>query len=418
MKLNFLLLLVVFFGLNTFAQITFEKGFIIDDSGKKTVAWIKNKEWKNNPSEFEYRLFEQGDVLIGDLTSIKEFGNGITFKYEKHVVKMDRVSRNNVNDIKEDARPVYLEENLFLKTLVDGDAKLYSYVEGSLIRYFYKNNKSAVNQLIHYKYRTRMSDDQVYANDIIENNGFRGQLWNDMRSECIGISTSENLGYYKQELIDYVRKYNECLSVDTVVFESNKDKNSFHLNLRPGILFSSLSIEHNLIDSQNIDFGNNTNMRLGLEAEYVLPFNKNKWSVFLEPTYRQFKTTKEVTYLDTSTITKTTTAEVSYKSIELPLGLRYYSFLKNKSKLFFNAAMVYDFSFDSYIDFEKSNMTDLEIDTSKKVFGNLALGAGYKYANKYSLELRYGFKSYILNNYLLRTSDYSSFSIVVGYDFF
>ena len=47
----------------------------------------------------------------------------------------------------------------------------------------------------------------------------------------------------------------------------------------------------------DLKFDSNTNVSLGIEAEFILPFNKNKWAIIFEPTYQYYKTekTKETT---------------------------------------------------------------------------------------------------------------------------
>ena len=48
---------------------------------------------------------------------------------------------------------------------------------------------------------------------------------------------------------------------------------------------------------------------------------------------------------------------------------------------------------------------------------NYALGAGYKFQDKYILELRYQTSRNILDKYLLLNSEYNTMSVIVGYNF-
>jgi hypothetical protein len=70
---------------------------------------------------------------------------------------------------------------------------------------------------------------------------------------------------------------------------------------------------------------------------------------------------------------------------------------------------VFDFSFNSEIDFESG--TDLEIEGNI----NFAVGFGYNYNNKYSLELRYSTNREILFDYPNLDSAYKNVSIIFGY---
>jgi hypothetical protein len=49
--------------------------------------------------------------------------------------------------------------------------------------------------------------------------------------------------------------------------------------------------------SGNAKFDNKISFRIGLEAEFILPFNKNKWAVFAEPTYQYYKTEKQSLFM-------------------------------------------------------------------------------------------------------------------------
>ena len=40
------------------AQTKFEKGYFVDNSGQRTEVLIKNLDWKNNPTEFEFKKNE------------------------------------------------------------------------------------------------------------------------------------------------------------------------------------------------------------------------------------------------------------------------------------------------------------------------------------------------------------------------
>ena len=59
--------------INLSAQITFEKGYFLDNEGNKTICSIKNIDWKNNPTSITYRLHENS-TSIKTIDEIQEFG--------------------------------------------------------------------------------------------------------------------------------------------------------------------------------------------------------------------------------------------------------------------------------------------------------------------------------------------------------
>ena len=205
-------------------------------------------------------------------------------------------------------------------------------------------------------------------------------------------------------MINYFVKYNECNNVAYKNYEEKQHRDLFNLNLRPGFNISTLSIQNSISNSRDTDFGSELAFRFGIEAEFIMPFNKNKWALIIEPTYQYFKSETEIS---------TQNVEVDYKSIELPLGIRHYLFLNENSKFFVNGSFVFDLiNNNSIINFESG--TNLEIKTRT----NLAFGLGYKYNDRYSLELRYQTSREVLSDFLFLSSDYQTFSVIFGYSIF
>jgi outer membrane autotransporter protein len=236
-----------------------------------------------------------------------------------------------------------------------------------------------------------------------------------LRCEGIEINDIERAKYWKEDLEKLFIKYNECNNYNYTNYDPKQKKDLFHLSIRPGINYGSLEIQHNPADYRAADFGGSIGIRLGIETEFVLPFNKNKWGIIAEPTYQYYKT--KVQEESSKVYGGILVTQVDYKSIELPIGMRHYFYLNDKSKLFVNVSFVYDFELKSSIKFLRNNNTlisDLEIKT--KV--NLALGMGYKYNNRYSIEIRYNTNREILSDYIQWQSKYKSLNVYFGLSVF
>lgn len=395
MRKQLLILLTIFLGFNCYSQISFEKGYYIDNTNQKTNCLIKNIDWKNNPTEFEYKLSENSESKKASIKSIKEFGIDNISKYVRSIVNIDR-SSEILDDLINDRRSTFKEEELFLKVLVEGKANLYLFEDGNLRKYFYNKGNTAIEQLVFKFYKT-------YNNEIGKNNRFKNQLWNNLKCPNFKKAKVENLDYQMNDLIDFFVEYNECVSEKYINYEKKQKRDLFNLNVRGGFNSSSLSILNSVSISRDTDFGNEFGFRFGIEAELIMPFNKNKWSLIIEPTYQYFKSEKEIS---------NQSVKADYKSIEFPIGIRHYFFLNENSKIFINGSFIIDLSNNSIIDF--SSGTDLEIDTTT----NLAFGIGYKHNNKYSLELRYHTRREILNSYNFWSSDYNTLSVIFGYSLF
>ncbi|WP_438426473.1 outer membrane beta-barrel protein [Aquimarina macrocephali] len=415
MKKQSLLLLLMIVSITSYAQIKFEQGYFIDNNGIKTECLIKNVDWHDNPSQIEYKIAEDAEAKMGYIRNIKEFAVS-DLKYVKATVNID-MSSEELNHLSINKNPEFKEVTLFLKHIVKGKANLYQYEEGNLIRYFYQVDDKDIEQLIYKTYRVTQEIVNGVAkertNKIDKNNRYRQQLWTDVKCNNIKESDAVKTNYKKNSLVKYFIKYNRCKDPNFVNTQKREDRDLFNLNIRPGINFSSLS----LLDSYTnlftkSGFDDQTSLRFGIEAEYILPFNKNKWAVFIEPTYQSYKSDlkdKITTFLGTNTRTYT----IDYKSIEFPIGLRHYMFLNDKSKLFINAAFVMDYELDATysvtINDDSTPVTVIDMNTGT----NVIAGFGYKYNDRYGIEVRYA-----TNREIGNTFNYSSFSVILGYSLF
>jgi hypothetical protein len=379
---------------NCYSQIEFEKGYFIDNSDQRIECYIKNLDWKSNPTEFEYKLSESSEIKNTNISRVKEFGIGNVSKFIKDTVNIDR-SGKDLSQISKEKSPVFKEEVLFLKVLVEGNANLYQFVDEGLLRFFFKMKDAEITQLVYKPY-------MVNQFQKAENTQFRQQLYRELNGLINSESVFENIDYETNELVRLFVRYNEASDSGFSNFEEkeNEKREPFNLNLRPGIKSTSLSIQNMISSSRNADFGTKAGFRFGIEGEFILPFNKNKWAVILEPTYQYFKSEL------------TTDVFVDYKSVELPIGLRYYLFLNKNSRIFVNGSMVLDFPINSVLKPENGN--EFEINSKP----NMAFGLGYKFRERYSLELRYHSSREILNGYTSWLSDYNTLSVIFGYSIF
>lgn len=391
------------------SQIAFEKGYLVNESDEKIECLIKNVDWKNNPTSFNYKLTDNTEVKKGDIQSVKEFGVNNSYKYQRATVNIDR-SSDELKDISIAKSPEFKEEQLFLKVLVEGEASLYQYEDGLLIRFFYKTTDPEIKQLVYKSYRT---DD----NRIGKNNHFRQQLFNDLKCEEIPKQYAQSIEYNKKELEKYFVRYNECHKSSYVSYTITKKRDFLNLTVRPGADLSSLSVFGFSGHITQLDFGNKINARLGIEAEFILPFNKNKWGILVEPCYHNFQSER---------VTETPNAFggrlvsiVNYQTIDLFVGLRHYFFLSDNSSIFVNlAGKILEKNFDSAIEIRRADGTLYESYVIKSARLNYAMGLGFKYKNRYSLEMRHQTKKDILGNYILAYSEFSSTSVILGIKLF
>lgn len=386
-----IILLLVLFPVLTFAQTTFQPGYFIE-RGIKTECLIKNLAWKNNPLSFEYKLNESEDTKTKTINEVAEFTVGNAYKYKRFTTYVDRSSivLNQLSDQKE---PEWNKETVFLKVLVEGKTTLYQYEDSNFIKYFYSTgNHTTAEQLVYKEY--------MKEGRIAENNMFRQQLYNLMKDNDNSSTKFERLKYKKDGLVTLFNDYNGKNGQTAVNLSAKQNQGSINLKFTPGMTFSSLSVENSLVNKYMYDFGSDVNYRIGAELEYVMPFNNNKWALFLDPNYQSFSK---------SSNKGTQQMKAKYNFLEIPVGLRHYMFLNQNAKIFIDGAYVISIPVsDSYINYSGSNL-DIERNSA------IALGAGFSY-KKYSVELRHTFKHGLID-FIYWEGMYSTTSVILGYNF-
>ena len=302
-------------------------------------------------------------------------------------------------DLSKEKNPEWSQQRLFLKVLVEGSATLLYYEGQNLVRFFYSVPDSAIKQLIYKEY-------YVNANEVAVNNKFHEQLWIEVR--CTGTSTSviDQIGYRRSDLVKYFKNYNECIGNIALVYGKKDKKGSFHLKIAPGVNYTTMSNSNNIYDRFDVDFDDQIGFRLGLEAEFILPFNKNKWGFLAEPTYQYFNATKQSSRY---------AAIIKFNSVEFPIGLRYYLYFNHDMKIFLNAIFIPSLCLDlnSTLTYNYNFATPMDIRTNiSAAFGG---GIGIK---RYSAEVRYYTNRDFLTDYASMLTNYQRFSFILGYRLF
>jgi len=398
MRKIFITITILIFTINTYSQIIYEKGYYITNTDEKIDCLIKNIDWKNNPIDIDYKISENSERKKITIDKIKEFGIYDISKYVRANVAIDR-SSSTISKMSNNNAPIFTNEQLFLKVLVEGESNLYGYIDGNLNRYFMEKEDVGIEQLIYKKYLTK-------NRKISENNGYKAQLWKYLKCSTFSIKSLNKVNYTKKDLVSFFIDYNTCNDHTYETYEKKQKRDFFNLSIRPRVNNSSLYID-NFTTSNPLftaDFDAETSYSFGVEAEFILPFNKNKWAITVEPTYQSYSSTFDFA---NDAIT------VDYKSIELPIGVRHYFFLNKNSKIFVNGAVIVDFAMgDSAITYNSGRVLEI------KTVPNFGYGIGFKYKNKYSIEVRNQTNREVLTSFPSWTSNYRTLSLIVGYSFF
>jgi hypothetical protein len=380
-----------------YSQIDFEKGYFINNEGSRIECFIRNTEWINNPDKFKYKLDLNANAEEATILNVKEFGIS-NLRYIRVTVGIDQSSSDS-RKFDNNRFPVWKNETIFLKLIVEGKANLYEYHTANFERFFYSVDNDSIRQLIYKQYIASTNEGGYYSGKGLQirfNGGYLNQLEKDVSCGPKKPGRQKQLKFSKENLANYFAAYNSCNGgTSTIGVDVNK-KTDFHLKIKAGADFSKLTIN----GYRDYDYPKETNYRLGFEGEIILPYNRNKWSVMFEPTFQTFKSTK------------IKNAPVTYNSIEIPFGARHYFFLNNDIKIFANLGCVLDIPLNFNIDRSGVEVVKFKI---ARVNAFAGLGLSIK---RLSIEGRY-----FSNRTGLNTNDsyrfvYSKTSIVCGYRIF
>jgi hypothetical protein len=402
--MKYIFLILLFTATQVIGQSLYEQGYFINKKGERTECLIKNADWKYNPKSINYKLTEDGSVKIISKDSINELGAYNSFKYISAKVQIDR-SSDDVGRLTSSNMPLWSNEKLLLKVLVEGKASLYYYEDEQVLRMFFSHGDSAIKQLVHRKF--------YKINEVVEVNWFRQQLSN-IKCGTPDTRLLNNMKYSKAPLEGYFISYNSCegsLSGSAVPsrpanFVSTTEQSKVYksrqapwvVKLTPGLNYSSFSLNGTTNGYTKIEesFKSTLNFRLGLEAEYYLPNNNNHWGLVVEPSYQGF-------------YSNSPNAKINYSSIQLPIGIRHHSFFENGYQLFFDG-FISPFTLD--INSGISYGSNQKLDVSTSSFG-FALGCGLE-NSKISGEIRYYPSVSLVNDYVTWSSSFERLSLIIG----
>lgn len=411
-KLISSLFFIAFFS-STFSQVTFDKGYFINNNGERTECLIKNLDWEENPEKVTYMLSDLVEQEI-TLENTQEFGVYEWSKYVKKTVKIDKSKIANLDDLTYGRSPEFVEETIFLNEIVEGFAKLYVYDKNNIQWFFISIDTNQITQLVHKKYYVNKDNEHKLAT----NNFFKNQLSYYFKCSDISSKRIESLRYIKNDLTQLFVNYNQCIGQGFRVIKEDKkvEGDVFNLSPRLGISRTFFSIENDRPGVLDAKFGAQNRFRFGIEFEFILPYNRNKWAFIIEPTYLSAYENQKQGRLGPAGGNREITSRVHLNTYEVPFGLRYYFFLNNDWRIYINATNTIELTRKKEIVHYPFSRNRTYMPDSPTM--NLSFGAGIKLADRFSLEVRHTryrdiFESERDWHYLHRSTFF-----IVGYNIF
>ncbi|MDA3613340.1 aminotransferase class IV [Polluticaenibacter yanchengensis] len=381
-------------------QMQFEKGYFVDNAGVRTECLVKKSSWSKNPVFITYKLNDSDKFQSKTIDEIAEFGIDGQIRFLRQKVWID-ISSTDMRNLENDFEPIYQSRVVLLEQLIDGNASLYMYTDNNDTKFFLKRGADTIVSLVEKMYLVENAR-------VVHNETYKQQLKNELTCLSLNADDVKKIHYNKKDLVRIVNKYNNCVSGNqqSIVYEVKKERKlAVNFAVRPRANFSTVKLHQTY---SNLDFNfNSSAVGLGLEGELSLPFAVKNLRVLAEPTFQYFK--KSTAY------SKNYNAVIHYKSLELPIGIRYYIDINEKSTLFINALYMFDFGMNSHFEIKEANYRWLDLDIKSK--GKLAFGGGFSFKNKHKIELRY-ITDRDIQDHTYFTSKYNSISLVYGYTIF
>lgn len=401
MKVSILLFFIAIVNFSVvYGQDAYQQGYFIKNNGEKINCLIKNMDWENNPTSFNYKLSESSPKETTTIEQVQEFEITNLAKYQRFKVKVD-TSRSEINYLSDNQAPDYKEMTLFLKLLVSGKANLYFYHKTNMNRFFIQVDSLPIEQLIYKKYSDK--DDLIKSNNLYKN-----QLINYLKCDKISGQEFIRTEYNTKSLTNIFLKYNSCFGQEPINYVSKPKRKILNLGIRTGLNIASIKMSGGNSGVFDAEFKKYLTPKIGLSGEVVLPFDNNKWSILLEPNF-QYHNLKQDFNIQFAT---KEIAETKYNAIEVPITIRYGIYVAKNAKIFLNTSYVFDIPIKkSKMDFD--GRRDIEMSTSSGV----AFGVGMEYANTYNFEFRYNLKRDLLAKEVYINADYSTINFIFGYNF-
>jgi len=395
--------------LSVFSQTGFENGHYLRNDGSVVKGLIKNEDWKTNPTSIEFKANAGSEAQTISLLQMKGFEIENKTRYVRARVDVD-MSPDNLNNLTINSKPLWEARTVLLRMLIDGKATLYYYEGSGLQKYYFKTDEKPIEALFYKRY--------LKNGDAAENNQYQQQLLNNL-SGCAQLSTADFYGlkYKNSPLTKLFITYNNCVSGEGVAGVTNynpkENKVDFKVNAFVGMNYLSVDVTNSVAPSRGGDFGNAIRLRFGVELEALMPFNNNKWGLFIGFA-KNTKFEQTTTQATSSVNNPTQEVTFTYSSFDIPFGIRHYFFVGDDSKVSLHLGYMLDVI--SEVSIERS-ITANDLNGSATT-GNLFGGAGFHY-KKFSAEARLDFgRDPIEESTFFYEANTTSFSFVLGYQLF
>lgn len=238
MRTNCFLLSVLLFIFSTssYTQSSYQKGFVVVNSGDTIQGWIDYRQWTKNPESIRFRKDEMADnqvvYTIDDLSHFEITGFD---KYERAVVSKD-MRPVETNKLEKNDNDIFVTDTVFLQVLITGRISLY-HLEDSKGHYYIKEEGKDYEELLYKVYW------REYNASLSKMYIFRDQLkqWIPVSKNTPAItSILKTANYNERDLTRIVDKING-LTDSKIIYKIKKPAQTISWFVGGGMAYSTLS---------------------------------------------------------------------------------------------------------------------------------------------------------------------------------
>jgi len=375
---KFILLLFVAITQNGISQNSFQLGYFINENGVKVEGLLKDNDLMSTPQSLEYKLSDKEKVTKLGIDNLAEFAFLGGRKYKKFTVQIDKSSSNDYAELSQNRLPEFKKETLILELIIEGKINLYTFRNGDNEKFFYGIDNDIPKQFIFKKYK-------VGQLEVAKNETYKQQLKNILGCSLINDDSFKSATYTRVDFIRLFKKYYESEGGSYKFHHYNIERKKNRINIIVGFEMTNATTDFYGNRPTGYKFGSFLSYNLGLAYELYLPIRNNKMSVLVEPSFR-FANMKDKQ--------EQSTLELNYKSVFLPVGVRYYFKELGGCRFYSNAMLNINkplksnliYNFQNPNNASNFNRYEYEIEDIDLSY---SLGLGVDINENYALELRY-----------------------------
>jgi hypothetical protein len=414
-SLRLLLLLVL--PLQLFSQNFYEVGYYIDNNGVRVNGFVNNEYWYNSPETVSFRTSADSETTVLTIDKVAEFGVGTHTKYIRHTVDVDKDRSVNLAYINTAfSVPQYIKKTVFLNTLLEGKANLYSLTLDEDRKFFISSESAPIPVQLVYK---KFIDTDSKVRETWE---YRSTLYESYRCGDSNLGSLKKLPYTQKAIKEYITAYNSCSGSTNTEFATERRALKLKFTGFAGAVMHNYDIQN----AQDDRFGSSSGAApiVGIDASLILPAHSNRYEIFLRASFETLAMDNFANRNTTSSSQIQDQVLTDVSIINLTIGPRYSFILNQKNRIFVEGQLGY-----AIISGDIIYQTVRYSDTGKTVHNTQAipvagdlvagLGVGYVFNNKFGLSINSDLtpKNILGTTFILRGTALHNISAQLRYTF-